>query len=227
MASSWFEPMIGPEKPAEWQSVVYGGGKRSKPIFSKTVRRDLCPICTRNIPCAGCVAFNGIRQPASVAPVAPVLPVARTGYDVFADRLKSIDAAHRRNEKQSKPLSERTKQHIAEAQNMPDKPFCCENEAEVVFLFAEIAREIGYHIRRLQPHDYPDGLFADKDGNLLRVEFEYIDVNFIAHAHNPDEVDTIVCWKRTPRGRELLTVPVIALQDHYNKNGKRWDWSSL
>jgi hypothetical protein len=161
---------------------------------------------------------NGARKGPMLAP---------SGYEVFARMLKSIDATQRREEKRTKALSPRTVQNIADATNSPDKPFCCENEAEVVFLFAEIAREIGYNIRRLQPNDYPDGLFADKQGNVLRVEFEYIDSNFIAHAHNPDEVDLIVCWKRTPRGRELLTVPVIALEDHYNKNGKRWDWSSL
>ena len=222
-----FVTMIGPDQPSNWQATVYGGGRRQHVKAVLPFKRAvMCPVCLRTTPCNSCriseddERFDD-RARKSEKGLAP------TGYDVLTKLLKSSEAAQQREEKRTKELSERALENIYKAKSSTDQDFTCKNEAEVMFLFAEVAREIGYHICRLQPTDYPDGIFADKNGNPLRIEFEYIDSNFITHAHNPDEVDLIVCWKRTKRGKDQLTVPVIALEDHYYKDGKRWDWSSL
>ncbi len=71
------------------------------------------------------------------------------------------------------------------------------NELGVVFLFGAVAREMGFVVTRLQ-QEFPDceALRQVQPGRWQRVsiEFEYESRNFLAHGHNIDDCDLIVCW---------------------------------
>jgi hypothetical protein len=73
------------------------------------------------------------------------------------------------------------------------------NEQGVVYLFGMVSREIGFLVESVRT-DYPDceGKRAlERTGRKwqhVRIEFEYQSSNFLAHGHDPDECDLIVCW---------------------------------
>jgi len=71
------------------------------------------------------------------------------------------------------------------------------NEAGVLFLFATVARELGFSILRLQTA-YPDceAMREVKQGRQQRVhiELEYESRNYLEHGHPLDGCDLIVCW---------------------------------
>ena len=44
--------------------------------------------------------------------------------------------------------------------------------------------------------EFPDALFEDiKTGERIRVEFESLSTNFLAHNHSPSECDVVMCWQ--------------------------------
>jgi hypothetical protein len=72
------------------------------------------------------------------------------------------------------------------------------NEMGVVFLFGAVARELGFMVTRLQSA-FPDceafrQVEPDRWQKVL-IEFEYESRNFLAHGHNVDDCDLIVCWR--------------------------------
>lgn len=73
------------------------------------------------------------------------------------------------------------------------------NEQGVVFLFAMVSRELGFHVEAVQ-QGFPDceGKYLyDPKKNLwakARIEFEYVASNFQQHGHDPSQCDFIVCW---------------------------------
>jgi len=73
------------------------------------------------------------------------------------------------------------------------------NEQGVVYLFGMVSRELGFLVESVRT-DYPDceGKRAlDRTGTQwqhVRIEFEYKSSNFLAHGHDPDECELIVCW---------------------------------
>ena len=72
------------------------------------------------------------------------------------------------------------------------------NEMGVMFLFASLAKELGFSILRVQPA-FPDceALWLCRDGRWrrVRIEFEFESRNFVSHRHDKDGCDLIVCWK--------------------------------
>ncbi len=67
-----------------------------------------------------------------------------------------------------------------------------ENEAGVVFLFSRLARKAGLDIDLIRT-GYPDCI-AYRNGQRIRIEFEYRSINFARHRHDHNECDWIVCW---------------------------------
>lgn len=71
--------------------------------------------------------------------------------------------------------------------------FAPTNELGVVYLFSHLARRrFGVRVERVGV-GYPDCV-AYKDGQRIRIEFEYRSRNFAVHRHNPSACDWIVCW---------------------------------
>ena len=72
------------------------------------------------------------------------------------------------------------------------------NEAEVMFLFASLARELGYAALRVQTQ-FPDCEAlrrVDRERcQRVRIEFEYESRNFLVHLHDLNGCDMIVCWR--------------------------------
>lgn len=72
------------------------------------------------------------------------------------------------------------------------------NEIGVVYLFGMMAAELGFVVIRLQA-EFPDCKAMRRvDKNCWQevwIEFEFESRNFLAHMHNPEECDLVVCWE--------------------------------
>jgi hypothetical protein len=84
------------------------------------------------------------------------------------------------------------------------------NEIGVVYLFGMLAARLGFIVTRMQ-QGFPDCeamLQVEKDQwQRLRLEFEYESRNFLAHRHDADACDMIVCWEHNwPECPENLDV---------------------
>lgn len=77
------------------------------------------------------------------------------------------------------------------------------NEMGVMFLFASMARRLGFIVLRLQPK-FPDceALHEVGDGRWERedLEFEFESRTFVAHRHDAKRCDRIVCWRHNWKG---------------------------
>lgn len=70
------------------------------------------------------------------------------------------------------------------------------NELGVVFLFAHVARRLGFMIEAIRPQ-FPDCIASRQigdSGKRMRIEFEFRSWSFKAHGHDPAKCDIIVCW---------------------------------
>lgn len=81
---------------------------------------------------------------------------------------------------------------------LPELAYAPTNEMGVMFLFALMARKLGFVVQRLQT-GYPDceAMRETAPGKCQRVwiEFEFESRNFAKHRHRKDGCDIIVCWK--------------------------------
>ena len=68
------------------------------------------------------------------------------------------------------------------------------NEQGVVFLFALVCSRLGYQVQSIRT-EFPDALLRDRDGKVVRCEFEYLTHNFVRHKHPIDECDLVVAWE--------------------------------
>lgn len=72
------------------------------------------------------------------------------------------------------------------------------NEAETMFLFASMARDLGYAALKVQT-EFPDCIALRKvdheRSQLVRIECEYESRNFLVHLHDIKGCDMIVCWR--------------------------------
>lgn len=72
------------------------------------------------------------------------------------------------------------------------------NEAGVMFLFASMARELGYAALKVQT-EFPDCIALRRvdheRSQLVRIECEYESKNFLVHLHDVKGCDMIVCWR--------------------------------
>lgn len=89
--------------------------------------------------------------------------------------------------------------------------FAPTNEMGVMVLFGAEARRLGFKILRLQA-GCPDceAMIEVAPGRWqrIRIEFEYESRNFLAHHHQTNDCDMIVCWEHNWQN---CTVPVLEL----------------
>jgi len=93
------------------------------------------------------------------------------------------------------------------------KSFSCApvNELGVVYLFGVLHDTFDFKIESIQS-GFPDCIARRKVGSNrweeVRIEFEYDSKSFLAHRHDPDGVDLIVCWthnwKECPKRIEVI-----------------------
>ena len=71
------------------------------------------------------------------------------------------------------------------------------NEAGVIFLFATVARDLGFRVMRIQS-EFPDAEVMREVGpdqwQRWLVEFEFESRNYLKHGHPLTGCDLIVCW---------------------------------
>lgn len=97
------------------------------------------------------------------------------------------------------------------------------NEQGVIALFSRLCDELGYTMVEIGTA-CPDAIF-EKDGQLVRIEFEYKSTNFRAHKHNPDDVDLIVCWQDDWGHKSPL--PILNLERYVTLSRKKPEPQSL
>lgn len=93
----------------------------------------------------------------------------------------------------------------------PGMAYAPVNEMGVVLLFGTTARELGFHVERVQT-DFPDceAMREVQPGKWqrVRIEFEYESRNFKIHGHPVNQCDVIVCWKHNwkecPRSVQVI-----------------------
>jgi len=83
------------------------------------------------------------------------------------------------------------------------------NEQGTIVLFSKLALEMGYTFKEIGTC-CPDAIL-EKDGKIVRVEFEHRAKNFRTHKHNPDDVDLIICWEDNWPNPPL---PVLSLEKY-------------
>jgi hypothetical protein len=89
-----------------------------------------------------------------------------------------------------------------------------QTEQEVVYLFSQLHRELGFpYILKFQK-DFPDVIVLDKNREPKKIEIERFASDFIDHGHQPEECDFIVCWEN-----DLTEIPekfpqIISLKDY-------------
>ena len=83
------------------------------------------------------------------------------------------------------------------------------NEAGVMFLFATLARELGYVVIKVQKA-FPDCEAFRRLENgrwqRVRIEFEFTSRNFVLHGHDAKGCELLVCWENDWRDCPLEVV---------------------
>jgi hypothetical protein len=99
-----------------------------------------------------------------------------------------------------------------------------QQELEVIFLFAEHFKSLGFtKIKKIQSK-FPDCIAlrkTDSGINEVRIEFELRSINFYAHGHDPEKCDCIVCWEDNWIDKPQK-LEVIELRKHYGVSPKIW-----
>ena len=101
-------------------------------------------------------------------------------------------------------------------------PFVPQNEVGVVFMFGNVIDKLGYRMAVIDGR-YPDAVVVSPSSQVVRIEFEYVSSNFVAHHHDPELCDLVVCWTRDRH----LPLPTIALSKFYNAKTGKWNFSDL
>ena len=89
-----------------------------------------------------------------------------------------------------------------------------QSEQEVVYLFSLLHRELDFpYILKFQ-ETFPDVIVLDKNRNPKKIEIEKFASDFIAHEHDPNGCDYIICWEN-----DLVDIPekfpeIISLKDY-------------
>jgi len=92
-----------------------------------------------------------------------------------------------------------------------------QTEQEVVYLFSQLHRELGFpYIIKFQ-ESFPDVIVLDGNRELKRIEIEKFASDFINHKHPPEECDFIICWEN-----DLTEIPeefpqIISLKDYISE----------
>ena len=71
------------------------------------------------------------------------------------------------------------------------------NEQGVVYLFSKVAEDLNMYVEEVRTA-FPDCIARRFDGRgweKVYIEFEFASANFVAHGHDAEECDMIVCWE--------------------------------
>jgi len=96
--------------------------------------------------------------------------------------------------------------------------FVPRNELGVILLFGRYHDYLGFQISDI--HSVSPDCLATKNGEEVKIEFEYASSNFITHAHDPKDCDLVVCWEKD----EELPIEVLELSSclaHFIGKGSR------
>lgn len=100
--------------------------------------------------------------------------------------------------------------------------FVPQNEMGVVFLLGGVIDRIGYRMAYIDGR-YPDAVLVDPEKRKIKTELEFNASSFIAHGHDPDLCDLVICWNDDAK----LTIPTIALSYYYDLKTGSWDFSDI
>ncbi len=81
------------------------------------------------------------------------------------------------------------------------------NEMETIILFAFLSQSMGYKILNAQVQ-YPD-LLVEKNGEIFKMEAEYLSSNYLSHGHPLNEDTICLCWRKD---KEINGVQIIDLE---------------
>ena len=121
------------------------------------------------------------------------------------------------------PFEVVTPEKVVEPMSATRMLFSPVNELGVVALFAMYHRELGFPYILKVKSDYPDAIVIDEFGDVKLIEFELFASNFIAHGHDPDKCDHIICWENDldesveDETVRMLIKKVIALKERLGK----------
>lgn len=100
--------------------------------------------------------------------------------------------------------------------------FVPQNEMGVVFLLGGVIDRIGYRMAYIDGR-YPDAVLVGPDKSKVKTELEFNASSFIAHGHNPDLCDLVICWNQDTK----LGLPVIELKRYYDTKTGEWNFRNL
>lgn len=159
------------------------------------------------------ILVNDLRAVRNAIPV-PVqdTPAVHVPREIMSDTAKSV------------AQNARTKARADVIEKHADKinPFVPTNEMGVVFMFGAVADRIGWRMAYLDGK-YPDGVVVNRDGQRVKIEFEYEASSFVYHGHDPQHCDVVICWIHD----RSLSLPVLALSKYYDQDTGIWNFSSL
>jgi len=93
------------------------------------------------------------------------------------------------------------------------------NEAGVMFLFATLARELGYVVIKVQKA-FPDceafRRLENGSWQRVRIEFEFTSRNFVLHGHDVKGCELLVCWEND---WQECPLEVIELRKIFERSG--------
>jgi len=82
---------------------------------------------------------------------------------------------------------------------IPDLVYEPVNEQGVIFLFAKYHKELGIEYIEGIQQGFPDAFGRRKIGKTeyepVDIEFEFMNLDFKNHQHDPNQCDIVVCWE--------------------------------
>lgn len=82
------------------------------------------------------------------------------------------------------------------------------NEQGVVFLFGKVAEDLNMYVEEIKT-GFPDCIgrrFTGRGWERVAIEFEFKSRNFLAHGHDPQQCDIIICWEHDWGGAPLEVI---------------------
>lgn len=87
------------------------------------------------------------------------------------------------------------------------------NEYETIVLFACLADELGFKIKKVNS-DFPDAVLENNEKEIY-AEFEYLSSNYIQHCHPLDFKGICICWRKD---KDIKNIEIISLEEYIRKN---------
>jgi len=89
-----------------------------------------------------------------------------------------------------------------------------QTEQEVVYLFSQLHRKLGFpYIVQFQK-DFPDAVVLDTNREIKKIEIEKIASDFVNHGHPAEDCDFIVCWENDLKEIPEKFPKIISLKEY-------------